>query len=116
MRNSLHYYQEVSKVVPNVQNFCRYYLVPGLGHCYGGSGGQPDSLFGQLRAWVENGTAPEHTPVTVTLPDDTTQPQILCPYPSKAVLDAGCVNGTITTSCWSCSSSLGSDITNPTAL
>ncbi|RBR18081.1 hypothetical protein FVER53590_04332 [Fusarium verticillioides] len=39
------------------------YQVPALGHYWGCKGGQPEALFEQLRAWVENGTEPFSTPV-----------------------------------------------------
>ncbi|RKU47864.1 hypothetical protein DL546_008627 [Coniochaeta pulveracea] len=84
--STLHYYQEVSHALPNITDFYRYYRVPGLGHCWGGNGGQPVHLFDQLRQWVENGTAPEASPVTVTLPTNETMAEVLCPWPKQAVL------------------------------
>ncbi|KAK1518026.1 uncharacterized protein CCOS01_12283 [Colletotrichum costaricense] len=85
---TLRYYNTVSDVVGgNISSFYKYYRVPGLEHCWGGRGGQPEALFAQLRAWVENGTEPESSPVIVTLPDGSTQEQVLCPYPQKARFD-----------------------------
>ncbi|GJC91091.1 putative feruloyl esterase ARB_07085 [Colletotrichum liriopes] len=96
---SLDYYQEVLKLQPDAPDFYRYFLVPGLGHCWGGRGGQPIALFDQLRSWVENGTTPESSPVTITKPDNTPEDQILCPYPKKAVLDGNTLGSP---SGWSC--------------
>ena len=73
-----------------MDEFYRYYEVPGLGHCYGGYGGQPSSLFEQLRSWVENGTLPGSSPHTITTRQGTTEDRILCPYPQKAVYDPSC--------------------------
>ena len=42
----------------------RLYEVPGLGHCAGGPGGHPTTIFNVLRTWVENGTVPETLPVS----------------------------------------------------
>ncbi|EXL40399.1 hypothetical protein FOCG_17023 [Fusarium oxysporum f. sp. radicis-lycopersici 26381] len=98
---TLHYYNQVSDFVGNITSFYKYYRVPALGHCWGGNGGQPEALFDQLRAWVENGTEPESSPVVITKPDNTTQQQILCPYPQKAKFDALCKSKNSTT-CWSC--------------
>ncbi|KAH7141894.1 Tannase/feruloyl esterase [Dactylonectria macrodidyma] len=98
---TLKYYKEVSDFIGNVTSFYKYYRVPGLEHCWGGNGGQPEALFSQLRGWVENGTEPESSPVVVTTPDNTTQQQILCPYPQTALFDASCTNKNSTT-CWSC--------------
>ncbi len=57
------YYKAVAALLPDVHDFYRHYEVPGLGHCYGGPSGQPSGLFAQLRAWVENGTAPGQSPI-----------------------------------------------------
>ncbi|KAJ6131897.1 hypothetical protein N7471_007112 [Penicillium samsonianum] len=42
---SEHYYRAVSKEMPDVQDFYRYFEAPGLGHCSGGLGGQPLTTF-----------------------------------------------------------------------
>ncbi|KAJ1334008.1 tannase/feruloyl esterase family alpha/beta hydrolase [Microdochium nivale] len=95
------YYKAVEAEVGNMDDFYRYYEVPGLGHCVGGPGGQPSSLFGQLRAWVENGTLPESSLSSITTKQGTTEDRILCPYPQKAVYDPSC--GQMgSTECFSC--------------
>lgn len=100
---TLSFYREISSIVPNTTDFYRYFNVPGLGHCFGGNGGQPVKLFDQLRAWVENGTAPESSPVTVTKPDNSTMEQVICAWPKKAVFGNGCdENGNVTSACWRC--------------
>ncbi|KAL1885591.1 hypothetical protein Plec18167_001086 [Paecilomyces lecythidis] len=86
------YYRAVRQVIPDVQNFYRYFQSPGLGHCSGGRGGQPTTLFDALRAWVENGTAPDSLPVKVNATGGVEQDRILCPYPAKTVSQSG--NGT----------------------
>ncbi|OBR06872.1 Carboxylic ester hydrolase [Colletotrichum higginsianum IMI 349063] len=96
---SLDYYEQVLALQTHAQEFYRYFLVPGLGHCWGGRGGQPVALFDQLRSWVENGTAPESSPVTITRPDNTPERQILCPYPKKAVFRGDILQSL---SGWSC--------------
>ncbi|KAI5925188.1 Tannase/feruloyl esterase [Camillea tinctor] len=101
--STLHYYKEVNSMVGNVTGFYRYYRVPGLGHCWGGNGGQPDALFDQLRLWVENDTAPVASLVEVTLSSNATQTQIICPYPQRAVFQPSCANRTTEPlDCWSC--------------
>ncbi|KAI1770045.1 Tannase/feruloyl esterase [Hypoxylon cercidicola] len=72
------YYQKVSEVVDD-QDFYRYFPVPGLGHCMGGYQ-QPASLFAQLQAWVENGTAPENPPVSFSDLDGIIQNRTICPW------------------------------------
>ncbi|KAI1502054.1 Tannase/feruloyl esterase [Biscogniauxia marginata] len=102
-KNSERYYDEVSALVPDIDSFYRYFPVPGLGHCWGGNGGQPTQLFAQLRAWVENGTAPESSRVSFNSSlDGKTQERLLCPYPRTAQFDAGCGDAA-KLECWSCS-------------
>ncbi|KAK2029738.1 tannase and feruloyl esterase [Colletotrichum zoysiae] len=84
---SLEYYQKVLALQPDAPDFYRYFQVPGLEHCWGGRGGQPIALFDQLRLWVEKGTIPESSPITITKPDNTGEDRILCPYPENAVFD-----------------------------
>ncbi|KAI1122962.1 Tannase/feruloyl esterase [Nemania abortiva] len=97
------YYKAVASISPDIHNFYRYFEVPGLGHCFGGSSQQPSNLFEQLRLWVENGTAPETTAVNVT---DATGSQVLgsrvlCPYPQRQQLIKGCTD-TAAGKCWTC--------------
>ncbi|KAI8273730.1 hypothetical protein K4K60_010485 [Colletotrichum sp. SAR11_57] len=99
---TLRYYNKVADFVGNVTSFYKYYRVPGLEHCWGGNGGQPEQMFSQLRAWVENGTEPQSSPVVVTTSNNTAQQQILCPYPQKATMDTSCASAN-STLCWSCS-------------
>ncbi|KAI1634774.1 Tannase/feruloyl esterase [Biscogniauxia mediterranea] len=95
----------VSATAPDegVDAFYRYFPVPGLGHCLGGNGPQPTALFAQLRAWVENGTAPDSSPVSYRNARDnsTQQNTVLCPYPRRATLDAQCGDAA-KSECWVC--------------
>jgi feruloyl esterase len=100
--STLHYYQEVSNVLEDTAEFYRYYRVPALEHCFGGAGGQPIHLFDQLRSWVENGTAPVESAVTVTLPNNSTMEQVICPYPQKAVYQEFCDETSASEECWTC--------------
>ncbi|KAL4899969.1 tannase and feruloyl esterase-domain-containing protein [Aspergillus multicolor] len=77
------YYDSVTEQFPDVQDFYRFFEAPGLGHCSGGVGGQPKTVFHALRSWVENGTAPESLPVEFAGVDGTTQNRNLCPYPAQ---------------------------------
>ena len=74
-------------MIPAVDDFYRMFEVPGLLHCSGGPGGQPSNTFDALRAWVENGTAPDTLSHSYT-PEDggAEQNRLLCPYPKKASL------------------------------
>jgi hypothetical protein len=95
------YYDEVADTVSNVRDFYRLFEVPGLGHCGGGRSGLPVHLFEDLRAWVENGTAPDSSPVTITNLEGDTEERIICPYPLKPKLDKAC-GVAAPPVCWSC--------------
>lgn len=71
----------VSDAMGNVSDFYRYFESPGLGHCAGGKGGQPLTIFNALRRWVEDDIVPEYLPVDVTISNGAEQARFLCPYP-----------------------------------
>lgn len=99
-----HYYKAVTARDANIHDFFRYFEIPGFGHCSGGSSSLPSSLFGQMRTWVENGTAPDSTPFQVTLSDGTKHDRIACVYPQKARLDV--CDDPADVACWSCGESV----------
>ena len=68
-----------------LQDFYRLFRAPGVGHCGGGSGPQPQNLFGALVNWVENGVAPETILATTTAGGVVTRSRPLCPYPQTAI-------------------------------
>jgi hypothetical protein len=98
------YFNHVSSLIPNTRDSYRHFEIPGWNHCgNGGRSSEPTGLFDQLREWVENGTAPEQSPVKVTDLEGDVQNRIICPYPQKAMFNDGC--GTAAEArCWSCSS------------
>lgn len=95
------YYNAVSAVMPDVGSFYRHYQIPGLEHCFGGPASNPTSLFQQLRAWVENGTVPESSPIELTVPSGEKQDRIICPFPQKAKYDSACGDEGLA-ECWAC--------------
>ncbi|VUC29974.1 unnamed protein product, partial [Clonostachys rosea] len=76
------YYNEVWKRDENIHDFYKFYEVPGLGHCYGGNGGQPTGIFEALRAWVETDKVPESLVIDVPR-QAATEKRVICPYPQK---------------------------------
>jgi hypothetical protein len=70
----------VTALDSNVHDFYRVFFSPGLEHCFGGSGAFPADTFDAMRAWVENGAAPDTLNATFV---GTTQKRTLCPYPLK---------------------------------
>jgi len=68
-----------------VQGFYRLFRAPGVGHCGGGNGPQPQNLFGALVDWVEHGVAPQQILATTTASGAVTRSRPLCPYPQTAI-------------------------------
>jgi len=66
------------------QQFARLFMAPGVGHCGGGDGPQPQGLFEALVNWVEQGKAPERIMASTRGAGETTQTRPLCPYPTFA--------------------------------
>ena len=85
-----------------VASYYRLFMVPGMGHCYGGAGPDafgapfqangtqdPDTdVLAALEAWVEHGVAPARITATKYVNEDPTQgvafTRPLCPYPQVA--------------------------------
>jgi pimeloyl-ACP methyl ester carboxylesterase len=89
-QDSIAYYESVDKTTPgNLDDFFRLFLAPGVDHCGVGTtpGAVPTDPFGQLRAWVENGTAPEYlnAATVATAPKQFTRK--VCKYPLVAKYD-----------------------------
>lgn len=83
---SVHYVESIRRTLGprETDNFLRFYLAPGVGHCRWGDGPQPVELLEPLMQWVEHGRAPASVRsenwdqagvVTRTRP--------LCPYPER---------------------------------
>lgn len=91
-RGVLNYYREMatrhgSQNEPNfegLQTFYRLFRAPGVAHCGGGAGPQPQNLFGALVNWVENGVAPQQI-LAQSTSGGVTRTRPLCPYPQTAI-------------------------------
>ncbi|RYX94244.1 MAG: tannase/feruloyl esterase family alpha/beta hydrolase [Comamonadaceae bacterium] len=95
---SVKYFEKVKATVPNTDEFARLYMVPGMGHCSGGTG--PDSfgqgssgavpmtperdVFRALMAWSEKDVAPTKIVAAKISGGITTRTRPLCPYPQVA--------------------------------
>ena len=92
------YHDRMRQSVADADSFSRLYMVPGMGHCSGGSGvnqfGQGSSgvvpatpqrdIFRALMGWSESGTAPSSVIGSRVEAGLTTQTRPLCPYPQVA--------------------------------
>lgn len=85
------YYDKIQNLDRSVHDFYRQFYSPGVGHCGGGIGVTPTHQLEQLRAWVENGTAPDLLQAGSAFPVNASSDlavgsnnvrfQALCPYP-----------------------------------
>ena len=100
---SVHYYNRVLQQMGGigaVQNFYRFYLVPGMFHGFSNGSANRSAipplptnaqLYQALTDWVEKGIAPDRLEIAsaVTAQEPVAKTYPLCPYPKKAVFTAG---------------------------
>ena len=86
---TIDYYDAVTNAISHgsyrkTQRFARLFMAPGVAHCGGGFGPQPQNLFGTVVNWVEHGKAPNVILASKALTPSGTQTRPLCPYPKFA--------------------------------
>ncbi|HEX3745059.1 MAG TPA: tannase/feruloyl esterase family alpha/beta hydrolase [Bryobacteraceae bacterium] len=84
---TIDYYQRVQKQMggaADTAKFARLFLAPGVGHCGGGSGPQPQGQFDAVVHWVEDGTAPDTLAASRRGTNGTTRTRPLCQFPLVA--------------------------------
>lgn len=82
---TLRYYEKMAKETGNgsVDSWSRIYMVPGMGHCQGGSATLDRfDMLGAVVDWVEKGVPPDRVVATGTAFPGRSRP--LCPYPQHA--------------------------------
>ncbi len=108
-----YYHDAAAKVggMPTLREFARFYRVPGMGHCGGGTGPQdaPDLLLQELVNWVEHNQEPgpvvthrgaeriqllfadpntkQVSGVLVPPPNGSPRDFLICPYPLVSTFD-----------------------------
>lgn len=84
-QSNIYYYSKVLDYYggqDNVSPFFRFFLAPGVGHCGGGNGPQPQNLFNTMVNWAESGLVPDSI---LSAGGGRTRP--LCPFPQTAIYD-----------------------------
>jgi hypothetical protein len=89
----LHYYRQMAQRYgwphdsdfSGVQKFYRLFRAPGVAHCAGGAGPQPQGLFDALVNWVEHKVPPETIKAQTSTAGVVTRTRPLCPYPQTAL-------------------------------
>lgn len=83
--NSVDYFKRVEQRDPNVRDFYRLFLAPGVQHCgYANEGLVPFYALDQLVEWVEKGKAPATLRTDGRYVNGTTSNVELCPWPLVA--------------------------------
>jgi pimeloyl-ACP methyl ester carboxylesterase len=85
-QGTIDYYDRVARKaggLARVQQFARLFMAPGVAHCAGGIGPQPQRPFEAVVDWVEKGIAPDRILASRQV-SGTTQTRPLCPYPTEA--------------------------------
>lgn len=84
--SSVQYYEEVERRDPDVRQFFRLFLLPGVGHCGGGVGPDHVDWLAEVTEWVERRNAPYR--IVAQKLDEAGVPKIsrpVYPYPLRAV-------------------------------
>jgi hypothetical protein len=89
-QGSINYYNRVQQLMGgrgDTTEFARLFLAPGVAHCAGGPGPQPETPLNQLVDWVEHGHAPTSLNGVIRDPSTgaITETRPICLYPDLAV-------------------------------
>ena len=80
------YYEALAAGDPAARDYARLYMLPGVLHCAGGPGPDRVDWVEAIRAWVEEGQAPDRLVASkLGAEGDPTLTRPLCPYPQVAV-------------------------------
>ena len=79
------YYDKLTAADPDAHEYSRLYMLPGMFHCAGGPAPDRADWLEAIRAWVEDGKAPERL-VSLQLDESggTARTRPICPYPQIA--------------------------------
>jgi hypothetical protein len=85
-QGTIDYYDRVAREqggYERTQEFARLFMAPGVMHCAGGNGPQPQKLLEAVVDWVEQDRVPERVLASKPI-EGGTQSRPLCPYPTQA--------------------------------
>ena len=102
-RNSINYYNSViadQGSEAKTQEFLRFFMLPGVGHCSGGAGPDTVNWLAALEQWVEKGTAPAQIPASKVKDGKAVFTRPLCVYPQvETYKGSGDINDTVNFAC-----------------
>ena len=85
--SSVEYYRKVLGLmggIRSVQDSYRLFMVPGMGHCFGGDGPSTFDPISAIAHWVEQGKAPDRIIASHWVGGKVDRTRPLCPYPQVA--------------------------------
>jgi len=83
---SIDYYEKVEAGDPDVREYFRFFLMPGVLHCGGGPGPDQVDWLEVIAEWVEEGKAPHRLVASKMNVDQVVErSRPLCPYPQRAI-------------------------------
>jgi feruloyl esterase len=81
------HYNAVKANDPDIGNYMRLFLLPGVLHCGGGDGPSQIDWIALIRDWVEKNIAPERVIASNTIDGKTVMTRPVYPYPAVAAYD-----------------------------
>jgi feruloyl esterase len=84
-RNLVRYYDEVQEKTRNAAQAVRLFMVPGMGHCGGGTGTSTFDMVAALDRWMEGGPAPGRVDASRVRDGKVDRTRPLCAWPQVAV-------------------------------
>ena len=85
---SIRYFEEAERLDPDVRDYFRLFMMPGVLHCGGGPGPAEVNWLTVLTDWVEEGKAPERiVALKRNFDREVVRSRPLCPWPQRAVYD-----------------------------
>jgi len=82
---SVRYYEQVQARDPQLRDYFRMFLMPGVLHCAGGPGPDNADWTAAIDAWVDGRNPPDRVIARKVANGETTRTRPLCPYPQRAV-------------------------------
>lgn len=84
--NTVNYYKGVLSPMGGGQDdWLRLFMIPGMGHCSGGSGTDQFNKIAVMERWREQGKAPDEIPASRVTGSQVDMTRPLCPYPKVAM-------------------------------
>jgi feruloyl esterase len=84
---TIDHYNAVKAKDPDIKDYMRLFLLPGVLHCGGGDGPSQIDWIALIRDWVENNKAPERVIASKTIGGKEVMTRPVFPYPGEALYD-----------------------------